>query len=341
MRIFRFLLLIFILFFNTGCSNFTKNKNIEIYKIPPLSKITFVGTVVFQYTTNLSFQEDGVITYIPFTKGDYVKKGQIVAKIDDTLYQIRKKEELAALTELKIKHQQSKSYFNRMDILHKAGGVSDNDWEEAGFDTSLKTESIVLQKEKINYINKQLSYTVLLSPFDGYIYSKNSEIGEYITASKPVLTIVSSSKTQVEILVSSNYINKLNINDDVILKRNNKTYHGKISHISQSSSKAGGYLIKILLDKFYFELKEGMNMETEIPKLSQNSVYIPTKALFDNNKVYKIENIQNNTGTVKVKKLQLGQTKNNATEVLRGLKENDFIILEGFNNAKENSKIKL
>ena len=77
--------LVFCLLFLMCCNNTIQKEQVEFYTINPL-KTTFLGTVKFQHISNLSFQENGILTYIPFTKGDFVKKGQLVAKIDDTLY---------------------------------------------------------------------------------------------------------------------------------------------------------------------------------------------------------------------------------------------------------------
>ncbi len=338
-----FLILIFCAFFITGCNN-SKQETIETYKISSSPKVTFLGTVKFQHSANLSFQEDGVITYIPFSKGDFVKKGQIIAKIDDTLYKIRKNEELATLSEKEVEYKQAKNYFKRMTILHSAGGVSDNDWEDADFNMKAKAKQISLQKEKINYINKQLSYAILTSPYDGYILEKTSEVGEYVTASKVVLTIINSDKTQLEVMVSSDIVNDLKLNDEIVAFRNNLSYKGKIAHISQSSSNSGGYLIKIFLDNFYPDLKEGMNADVEFLKTNENSIFVPINSIIKENEknyIYKIDNIKNNEGTIKKIEVQTGKIIDENIEILKELKQNDIIILKGQKNVKENSKIKI
>ncbi len=338
-----FLIIVFCLLFITGCNN-SKKETIETYKILSAPKKTFLGTVKFQHTAYLSFQEDGVITYIPFSKGDFVKKGQIIAKIDDTLYKIRKSEELASLSEKEVEYKQSKNYFKRMSILHSAGGVSDNDWEDADFNMKAKAKQISLQKEKIHYIEKQLAYTILTSPYDGYILEKTGEVGEYTTASKVVLTIINSPKTQLEVMVSSDVVNDLKLNDEIVAFRNNVSYKGNIAHISQSSSNSGGYLIKIFLDNFYPDLKEGMNADVEFLNLGNNSIFIPINSIIKENGenyVYKIDNIKNKEGTIKKIEIQTGKMVDENIEVLKNLKQNDIIILKGQSYVKENSKIKI
>lgn len=344
MKIVKLVLSITILFFFCGCTREIKQKNVETYKIEASDEIVYTGEVKFQHISNLSFQEDGMLTYTPYSRGDYIKKGQVLAAIDDTLYKIKKNEQAALLSELEIKYKQAKSYFGRMNILHQAGAVSDNDWETAQYETFAKSKEISLQKEKIKFVDKQLSYTKLLSPFDGFVLEKTGEVGEYTTAGKTVISIVNSSKTQVEILVSSDIVNELNLNDIVKLNKNNINYEGKIEHISQSSSNYGGYLIKISLDKFYPDLKEGMTLSVKIPKLNKNRIFVPLSAIIEeNNKfyVYKIKDIKNNSAAAEKTKIILGNILNEKQEVISGLSEGETVILKGKEHVKDGQKIEL
>ena len=328
MKIFKFALLFLFLFLFCGCTHAKQSKNIELYKIETVPEIVFTGEVKFQHVSNLSFQEDGILTYAPLAKGDYVKKGQVLAAIDDTLYRIKKNEEAALLSELEIKYKQAKSYFDRMTVLYKAGAVSDNDWETAQYETFAKSKEISLQKEKIKFTDKQLFYTKLLSPFDGFVLEKAGEVGEYVTAGKTVISIVNSAKTQVEVLISPDMVNKLKLNDKAILNKNNINYSGTIEHISQSSSNYGGYLIKILLDRFYPDLKEGMNLDVKIPKISKNRIFVPLSSIVEENNKFYVYKL-NDTKTAEKAEIKTGNIINEQQEILSGLKNGDLIILKG------------
>ncbi|MBR6299054.1 MAG: efflux RND transporter periplasmic adaptor subunit [Candidatus Gastranaerophilales bacterium] len=344
MRALALIFLLFSLVVISGCVNKITEETPEIYKIVHSPKMIYTGTVKFQYVSSLSFQESGIITYSPLARGDFVKKGQILAKIDDTLYRIKRNEESALLSELEIKYKQSKSYYDRITILHNAGAISDNDWETAGYETSARLKEISLQKEKLNYSNKQIQYATLFSPYDGFVYEKTGEIGEFASSGKPVISIIGSSKTQVEIMVENNIINKLHLNDNVVLNKNNIKYMGKISHISQSSNNTGGYAVKILLDKFYPDLKEGMNLDVEILNINKDKVLVPVDAIIkENNKkyVYKIEDIKENIGTIRKTEVLTDKIKDDFQEVTFGLKIGDYIILRGWNDNKQNKKIKI
>ena len=180
------------------------NLKIDVCEVLSKQKQTsFHGLVKAQFFSDLSFQSEGRVVFMPYSKDDSVKKGQVLARLDGILYKIRKKEESARLKEALIQYNKTKSYYSRMDVLHKAGAISDNDWEEAYYQLKTNKEQIEIQKEKINYLDKEISYNILLAPYDGYISEKYSQIGEIVKIAQPIVQIMGSDVTRVEIMASA------------------------------------------------------------------------------------------------------------------------------------------
>ena len=64
--------------------------------------------------------------------------------------------------------------------------------------------------------------------------------------------------------IDRNDINKLNLEQGCKVIKNNKQYNAKITDISKSSINQGKYCLKIKLDDFCEELKEGENVAVEL-----------------------------------------------------------------------------
>ncbi len=330
-----------------GCRDIESIKNVDYIKVVKdknLNSKTFHGMVKSQLKSDLSFQSEGKIIFLPYTKGDFVKKGQVLARLDGILYKIRKNEEEARLKEAKIEYNKSKSYYKRMDILHKEGAISDNDWEDAYFGLKTLGEKIKIQQEKINYLNREISYNIITAPYDGFISDKMSEVGSYAKIGVPVLTIMGNNKTQIETMVDSSIINDLGLNETVEITAGGNYYEGKIAHISKTSSTTGGYLIKIYLDGIKSELKDGMSADITIPIKNVYCAYIPLDCIFEENGekfVYKIVNIKNNIGTVLKEKIKTGLIKDTEVEIIKGINDNDLIISGNLNKLNNNIKVRL
>ncbi len=346
--------LIFFTIFLCACGGINKisdsnkiinREDIKIEQAQSADFKVFHGLIKSQQTTDLSFQTEGKIIFIPYTKGDFVKKGQVLARLDGILYKIRKNEEQAQLQNIIIQYNRSKSSFKRMDVLHQEGAISDNDWEAAYFDLKSHNEQIRIQKEKISYLDKEISYNILTAPYDGFIVQKMAQIGTYAKIGEPVLVISGSDKTQIEIMVDSSVINRIKLDEEVEIERSDSKFKGKITHISKTSLGEGGYLVKIYLNELAENLKDGMSVEVKIPFNDSKIVYVPLNSVFEENNqkfVYKISNIKNNIGEIKKEKITTGQVNNEKVEILSGLKVGEYVVVKGlcgFEN--ENKKIKI
>ncbi len=345
----KIVILLILLFFVSACENYNSRENYNIEYIKPMylpdeSKLIFHGMIKSQLISNLSFQTEGKITYLPFSKGDFVKKGQVLARLDNTLYKIQKDEQKANLENAVIQYNKSKNYFKRMDILHKEGGISDNDWEQAYFEYKTNEQQIKIQKEKLNYFNKELSYNEIVAPYDGYIASKVAEVGSYAKIGDVILVINGTNKTQAEIMVDSSYVNDLKINDQVSVIYNNSKFQGHISHISNTSINSGGYLVKINLDSVYPNLKDGMSVDVELNSLKSGILYLPLSAVDSEGEekyVYKILQTKDNAAQVVKTKVETGEIINEKIQIINGVGENDLVVSKNLNTLRGKNKIKL
>lgn len=337
-------ILILSLFLNACMINNTA-LNLEYYQVKQEeSNKIFKGIVKAQDSSSLSFQTDGKIIYFPYTRGDFIKKGQLIAKIDNSLYQIKKNEEQARLEKYIVEENKQKSFYKRLDILHKEGAVSDNDWENAFYELKTLNKDIKTQKEKIKYINQQIGYSEIIAPYDGYIAQKNLDVNSYASIGTKVAQFISLEGVQVQIMVDENIVNKLKNNSCVFVKVLDTTYRGKISHISKSSYNSGGYLVEISLKVSSSILKEGMSADVELNLDDEPLILIPLNYINnDNNQkyVYKIVNIQNDIGEIKKEYVEIGQIYNDKIQILKGLKDGDFIILNDYKYDLKNKKVKL
>ena len=308
------------------------------------NQAVYFGILKANQSTILSFQSEGRVVFLPYTKGDFIKKNQVIARLDGTLYSIKKSEENAKLNEYVIQKQKQNKYYKRLDVLHKEGAISDNDWENAFYELKTINQQITAQKERIKYLDKEISYSVILAPYDGYITEKYIDVGAYSKIGAPVVGFIASGGLQVEVMVGENYVNRIQINNTVKIIENGNCYKGIVSHIAKSNLNSGGYLIKIALLDFDKAAKEGMSVEVVFDEISTKKILLPLGVLFkkDNEDyVYKINNIKNGQGIIVEQKIKTVNLANGFVEIIEGLKEGDYVIKGDLDKYYPNQKVKL
>ena len=343
MRIFIVFILCFLIILNVGSFSIPQAEYIKIKSISQNQSV-FHGILKATNSTTLSFQSEGRIVFLPYTKGDFIKKNQVIARLDGILYSIKKNEEKAKLNEFIIQKQKQDKYYKRLDILHKEGAISDNDWENAFYELKTINQQIQMQKERIKYLDKEISYSVMLAPYDGYISEKYIDVGAYSKIGAPVVSFIASSGLQAEVMVDENYVNEIQKNQEVKILQNGNYYKGVVSHISKSNLNSGGYLVKIALLDIDKTAKEGMSADILFGDFSEDKIILPISCVFkkDNSEyVYKIVDIKNGQGKIIEQKVKIANILNDNVEIFDGLKNGDYVIKGNLNKYYQNQKVKL
>lgn len=159
------------------------------------SFLQYPGRVQAAQDVDLSFRVSGHIQNFFVKEGTAVKKGQLLAEMDPSDYQVQ-------LTATEAKYKQIKAEAERVIALYKDGGSTPNDYDKATY--GLKQIEALYKHHK-----DELSYTKLYAPFNGYIQKILFDAHETVAAGMPVVSLLSSGTPEVEIyLPAAEYIRR-------------------------------------------------------------------------------------------------------------------------------------
>ena len=143
------------------------------------------GIVREAHAVNLGFKTAGEIERIHAQEGDYVRRGTLLAELDDADYRL-------GVEALQIQYDQLKDEVERTTLLFEHKRVSSNDYEKAV--AGLRQLGVQLQANR-----NKLDYTKLYAPADGYIAAVNFSPAEMVDAGTPVFSLVASGALEVEV----------------------------------------------------------------------------------------------------------------------------------------------
>ncbi len=157
--------------------------------------LQFPGRVKAAQDISLSFRVSGTIQYMHVNDGAYVRKGQLLAELDPTDYQIQ-------LDAAEAEYQSVKAEAERVMALYKENVTTPDANDKAVYGLKQITA-------KYRHHKDQLGYTRLYAPFSGYIQKRLFEAHETVGAGMPVLSMISNSAPEVEInLPAAEYIRR-------------------------------------------------------------------------------------------------------------------------------------
>lgn len=327
--------------FLVGCSG-NKEQKAEYAKYVKTIKVrsntgnkitSFNGKVEELKDVNLSFRVGGPIINLKVKEGDFVKKGEVIAEIDDRDYKIRYNQAKAA-------YEQTKSEFKRYKELYKRKKISANNYE--------KFETAYINAEN-NYktADNALRDTKLKAPFSGYIYKKQVEKHETVGPGAPIVSIIDMSKMDISIHLTENQLGTFDQVENLYCKiegANEDSLPVKIKSINKKSNGADLYGVKLSLSNSNNKVKPGMTADVfvEYSTDSNNKTLVPINSVFSIEQTSYVWIYNSTTKQVNKKKVKIGDITNKGeVEVLQGLKAGDIVVTAGVHSLTENQKVKL
>lgn len=147
----------------------------------------YSGTVEEENATLVSFAVAGTVKSIHVGLGDRVRKGQLIATLDQQ--QIESSWRAAKST-----LDQAEDAYRRMQKLHEGGSLPEIKWVEA--------ENKLRQATSMEEIaRKNLNDCRLYAPFDGVVAEKQAEVGQNVMPGLGIVKVVSGQKLKVKIAV--------------------------------------------------------------------------------------------------------------------------------------------
>lgn len=154
-------------------------------------EILTVGKLVPDEEVQLTFETSGKITEIHFEEGSSVKKGTLLAKVNDSHLQ-------AQLSRLEAQVPLAEERVYRQSTLLQRDAVSKEALE------IVNTELATL-KADIEHVKAQIKMTELRAPFDGIIGLRQVSVGSYASPSTIVASLTSLVPIKIEFSVSERY----------------------------------------------------------------------------------------------------------------------------------------
>lgn len=154
-----------------------------------------VGSLAPNETATIRPEMSGLIRSIHFQEGQRVKKGDLLAKIDDA-------ELKAQVAQTKSRHELARLNLERSDNLRQTQSNTQADADRA------RSEFTATQAE-IELLNVRLARTEIRAPFDGIVEARTLSSGDYVNTQAVITTINDLSRLKVEFQVPERYLSKV------------------------------------------------------------------------------------------------------------------------------------
>lgn len=291
----------------------------------------------------------GQVKALYIKKGDYVKKGQLLLKLDDAVI----KQSIAAakqnLETLKTQLLFAKDLYNRQNNLWKQGIGTEVQLISAKTNVETLEKQLIAADENIKTVQEQANASNVYSDVEGVAEEVNIRVGETFTgmgAMGAQIKIVNTNLLKVITDVPENYAAKVKVGSKVLINLPdiNKSFNSSISlagKMINPNNRSFAAEAKLPVDG---AIRPNQNAQVKIEDYAvKNAIAIPvnTVATDEKGKYVYVAVKEGNKLVARKKQITVGELYNQMIEVKSGLASGDQLITSGYQNIYEGQSLKV
>ena len=349
----KYILVFLLIFLFTACKKEAKEEMIRAVKIQEINSmqdenfnVEFPAQISPSQKTVLAFKYAGKIKSINFESGDFVKKGQVIAVIDDTDYKVNldafsKKYEAA-----KAVAQNAEQQFARAETLYKGDALAKKDYDNALMQRNVAISTFKEASAGLQNARNTLNDTKIVAPYDGYIDKKVVDVGTVVPEGGPVVSFISNEITDISVNASVRDIEYIKNAENIVFKDSgsDKIYSLKIKSIAQNPDSINLtypviFTFSELSENDKFLSGQTGTVTIVVKNKGKEEILIPINAVFEDkgSNVYLFKD-----GKAIKTPIELGELREtDKISVVKGLKTGDKVIIAGVSKLADGDKVKL
>ncbi len=288
-----------------------------------------VGTLRSKDSVVLRSEITGRIIELNIEEGGKVKKGEVVARLDDSVAKAHVQQAQASLS-------LAVSQDRRAGELTRQGFISKQARDEAA-------SQLRVQRAALALAQAQLQKTTIVAPFDGLIGLRNVSVGDYVGPGDVLVPIESVDPLQVDFRIPEQYLSlvhpglKLRLRFDALP---GQVREGEVGAISPSIDVGGrSILLRANVGNADDALRPGMFARVDLQFADDQVLTIPETALVPSGEeryVYRVAD-----GKAERVAVRIGQRRGGRIEIASGLSEGDQVVVAGLQKIADGASVKV
>jgi membrane fusion protein (multidrug efflux system) len=320
------------------------NKNSALVTTQTLKDTLFKHYIVIQGNVEtkqnvIVYPEyQGMLTRVLVNKGDRVRKGQILARIDDGGLG-------SQLTQLEVQAQLAKTTYERQQRLweQKIGSEIQYLQAKANYESA---------QNAVDQLRSQLGKTTIRAPFTGIVDEVITEQGTVVSPGQGIFRIVNLGDMYIKADVPERYLASVVPGKDVVVEIPvlGETIETKVRESGNFINPGNrSFSIEVSVPNTKGVIKPNLTARVKINDYSnENAILVPLNVISENANgeqfvylAHSDKSEEPNQAKVARKIITTGMTQGDYIEVLSGLEVGDVIIVEGARTVKNGQDVKI
>ena len=292
-------------------------------------KFEGVGTIEALEAITVVSEIDGAVKYLPFREGGFIRRGELIAQLDDAQLGA----ELARAEALAI---QSKTTYDRVKSVVDQGAGAPQDMDDAS--AALKVAEANLEVAKARFAK-----TRIVAPFNGIIGARRVSVGTFLRPGQSITELANIDDIRVTFSAPERFISRLNTGAEVAVSATSfgdVTLIGKIivvEPVIDLITRSARVVARVQNPGRTFRPGMSANVSAVLGE-RPNALTIPNEAIFGSGNQSFVFIVKADSTVARVP-LTLGTRLSDVVEVVAGLQEGMTVVRAGHQKLFDGGKV--
>ena len=318
----------------------------RVQKVQERETISVSGTISTPNSpAEVSFLVSGKVIFVGPREGDFVKRGQRLASIDPTDYELNLAAAKAQTDMAEVAYKRAEDEHRRMKMLYDSKSLAPNDYLKfkAAFDSAAQQYEQAAASEKL--ARKRLTDGTLCAPTSGYIAKRLIEPGDTAAQGHPVFEIVQMDPVEVNVGVPETDVHLVRIGQKAAITvpaLPGKSFEGTVRIINVSADPSSRtYMTRITVANPEHLLRVGMVAEASIRgDRTVSMMTLPGDVVVrDPQGATQVFVYYPDQKRVYAKRVEIGAAINKDVQIRSGLSGDELIVLAGQMRLRDGSVV--
>jgi RND family efflux transporter MFP subunit len=322
----------------------------------------YSANIVPYAQVTLAFQSSGYVQSIRQVKsagggtrnidqGDWVKQGTVLAQVQQQDYLDKVQQAKAQVAGYQAELDKAKLTFDRVSALYASQSATKPDFDSAQAQLSSSQASVTAAQAQLSQANVALGYAALKAPFDGWIVSRNVDVGTLVGPATNGFALADTRTVKAVFGIPDISMSKVRLGQHLSILTDTypRPYSGRVSAISPAADpKSRVFSVEVTVDNPRNQLKSGMvaSLAIDGSTLPQNVLAVPLAAVMRNpghaeGYAVMVAEGGGDHETARLRPVEVGDVYGNMIAAKGGLNAGDMVITTGAALVRDGEKVRV
>ena len=311
---------------------------------------SFAGVAKAGLESQLSFRVAGTVERVPVTVGASVRRGQVLAQLDPTDYELMVQEAVAGLAQAKAAERNAEADFDRVRGLYENNNASLRELDGARATAESSRALVEAAEKRLEQARQQLSYSTLRAPVDGQVASVGVEVNENVSSGQKLFLLTAGSDIDVEVALPGALIADIAVGQPVEVAFDALPGRKFAARVTEAGVAAVGaattFPVTVRLEEADPDIRSGMSAEARIAfggEVGAERMLVPAVSVGEDRGgryVFVLEGAAEGQGVVRRRAVSVGDLTADGIEILSGLDEGERIVTAGVRRLSDGEEVR-